>query len=157
MSEVSKDHRMSMEDFVMARERMEKIPEEAIDEKIRPLVNAINKSPRLVTLWSCEGHENNPKWDVPYVMVGVRNIHHVQELSHLFRLHLGEKQHMYGVAQTTRINFLADTQPEPGKDVWWPVWVLNLKVVKEFTREEGWEVIAKVARDFERYLSDGSL
>jgi hypothetical protein len=152
MTVFNKNHRMHATDFRVMRNRADHLPLSAIDEKIQSLVLAINKSPELVTLWSCQGHDDNSGWDEPYIMIGVRDPDHIDELSRLFRHHLGEQQHLMGITQTSRINFLKQPHPKTGKHFWFPVWNLHWKVTPEFNREAGWAVAAKVAEDFVRYL-----
>lgn len=152
MTLFNKGHRMHMSDFRVMRQRADTVPLEAIDTNIRSLVLAINKCPDLVTIWSCEGHDDNPGWDKPYIMIGVRNPDRIEELMYLFRRHLGNQQHLVGITQTARVNFLRAPHPRTGKEYWIPVWNLNWKVVEGFDREAGWAVADKVAKAFVKHL-----
>lgn len=152
MNVVNKGHRMHATDFRLLRHRAHVIPPSAIDARILPLIQSINKCEELVTIWSCEGHDDNPGWDEAYIMLGVRNPDHIDELARLFRWFMGDNQHLMGITQTMRANFLRAKHPKTGEEFWWPVWNLHWKTAPGFDREAGWTVADKVAKAFVEYL-----
>jgi len=149
---VNKWHQMHAKDFKILCLRVDELPEEAIDEKVRPLVKAINASNDLVTVFSCQGHPEDQEWNIGYVMIGVRNLDHIEALYQRIRWKFGENQHLVSVSQTTRQNCFKPAHKRTGKFEWYPVWNLSWKTNSVVTREQGWEWISEAAKDFEEWL-----
>lgn len=149
---VNKWHQMHATDFRLLCARADELEEKDIDEKIRPLVKAINASDGLVTVFSCQGHEEDAEWNQGYVMIGVRDLDHMEALYQRIRWKFKDNQHLVGVTQTTRQNFLGKPIKRTGKQPWWPVWNLHWKLNSVVSREQAWEWVNEAAIDFEEWL-----
>ncbi len=47
---------------------------EDIDERIKPLYNLLNSLPEVRTIGSCQGHDDNPVFDHPYISFHCPNL-----------------------------------------------------------------------------------
>lgn len=145
-------HLMYAKQFKLLRERLSGITLADIDPKIANLVVAINKCDDLVTVFSCQGHDDKEDWDTPYVMVGVRNFDHMYKLYEFACWEFGKNKHMLNLSMTMRQDFLSPPHKRTGERGWWAVWNISWKVSTEVTREMGWTYMDLASARFEEWL-----
>lgn len=145
------EHLMYAKDFKLLKARLSNIDENTIDSEILEFIVNANCSDQLVSIWSCQGHQDD---DSGYVMFGVRNLAHIYKLYELITWEFKDNQHLVGLTMTTRQNFVAPPNKRTGKQGWYAVWNLYWKSNEEVSRQQGWEFITKASRNFQNWLEE---